>query len=152
MLGRTVTLYDTTLRDGTQGQGISFSLLDKLRIAEKLAQFGMGMIEGGWPGSNGKDLDFFREARKRSWGQTKIAAFGSTRRAHLEISKDPQIQTLREADTPVVTFFGKSWKLHVTEVLGTTPEENRAMIADTVRYFKQLNREVVYDAEHFFDG
>ncbi len=147
-----VTLYDTTLRDGTQGQGISFSLLDKLRIAEKLAQFGMGIIEGGWPGSNVKDLDFFREARKRCWGCTKIAAFGSTRRANLEISKDPQIQTLRDAETPVVTFFGKSWKLHVTEILGTTPEENRAMIMDTVSYFKRLNREVVYDAEHFFDG
>jgi 2-isopropylmalate synthase len=147
-----VILYDTTLRDGTQGQGISFSLLDKLRIAEKLAQFGMGIIEAGWPGSNIKDLDVFREVRRRSWGRTKIAAFGSTRRANLEISKDPQIQMLRDAETPVVTFFGKSWKLHVTEVLGTTPEENRAMITDTVSYFKQLNREVIYDAEHFFDG
>lgn len=147
-----VQLYDTTLRDGTQGEGISFSLLDKLRIAEKLAAFGMDYIEGGWPGSNPKDIAFFEEAVKRSWGNTKIAAFGSTRRANTAVEKDPQILTLLEAKTPVVTFFGKSSKLHVTEVLGVTIEENRAMIRDTVDFFKKNNREVVYDAEHFFDG
>lgn len=152
MQTKKITLYDTTLRDGTQGQGISLSLLDKFRIAERLARFGMDIIEGGWPGSNVKDLDFFREVRGRSWGRTKIAAFGSTRRAHTDVSRDPQIQAIRDADTPVVTFFGKSWKLHVTEVLKVSPAENGAMIADTVSYFKRLNREVIYDAEHFFDG
>lgn len=152
MQNKKVTLYDTTLRDGMQGQGISFSLLDKLRIAERLAQFGIDIIEGGWPGSNVKDMDFFRAVQERCWGATKIAAFGSTRRVQTSVSQDIQIQTLRDANTPVVTFFGKSWKLHVTEVLGTTPVENRAMISDTVSYFKHLQREVIYDAEHFFDG
>lgn len=152
MQSKRVTLYDTTLRDGMQGQGVSFSLLDKLRIAEKLAQFGIDVIEGGWPGSNVKDIDFFRAVQERYWGGTKIAAFGSTRRVQTNILQDLQIQTLRDANTPVVTFFGKSWKLHVTEVLGTTPVENRAMISDTVSYFKQLHREVIFDAEHFFDG
>jgi len=149
---KAVTLYDTTLRDGTQGEGISFSLLDKLRIAEKLAAFGMDYIEGGWPGSNPKDIAFFQEARARDWGRTKIAAFGSTRRANAAVETDPQILTLLEAATPAVTFFGKTWKLHVTEVLGTTPEENRLMISDTVGFFKRHGREVIYDAEHFFDG
>ncbi|MEO6054058.1 MAG: citramalate synthase [Chthoniobacterales bacterium] len=147
-----VHVYDTTLRDGTQGEGISYSLLDKLRIAEKLAAFGVDYIEGGWPGSNPKDIAFFQEAAKRSWGKTKIAAFGSTRRANTAVEKDPQIQMLLDAQTPVVTFFGKSSKLHVTEVLGVTPEENCAMIRDTVSFFKKNGREVIYDAEHFFDG
>lgn len=152
MRRKKVILYDTTLRDGVQGQGVSFSLLDKLRLTERLARFGIDIIEGGWPGSNVKDMGFFREAQGRSWQRAKIAAFGSTRRANTDVSRDLQIQTLRDANTPVVTFFGKSWKLHVTEVLGTTPLENRSMISDTVAYFKRLRREVVYDAEHFFDG
>ena len=147
-----VYIYDTTLRDGTQGQGFHLSSLDKLRIAERLDAFGMHYIEGGWPGSNPKDVDFFAEARKRTWKHAKIAAFGSTRRADRKIDDDPQIQTLLAAETPVITFFGKSWRLHVTEVLRTTVEENRAMIADTAQCFKSHGREVVYDAEHFFDG
>ena len=108
--------------------------------------------KGGWPGSNPKDIAFFQEARKRKWKNAKIAAFGSTRRGKIAVGDDPQVRTLLEADTPVVTLVGKSWLLHVTEVLSVTPEENRAMIADTVRFFKKHGREVIYDAEHFFDG
>ena len=147
-----VYLYDTTLRDGTQGQGFHLSSLDKLRIAERLDNFGMHYIEGGWPGSNPKDVEFFEEAKRRTWKHARIAAFGSTRRADRRVDEDPQIQTLLAAGTPAITFFGKSWKLHVTEVLRTTVEENRAMIADTAAHFKKHGREVIYDAEHFFDG
>lgn len=147
-----VSLYDTTLRDGTQGTGISFSVLDKLRVAEKLDGFGVHYIEGGWPGSNPKDAEFFQEARKRTWKHAKIAAFGSTRRANLKVDEDPQVLALLDAGTPVVTLVGKSWILHVTEILNVTPEENRAMIRDTVAFFKARGREVCYDAEHFFDG
>lgn len=151
-LPESVAIYDTTLRDGTQGLGLSFSSLDKLRVAEKLDEFGVDYIEGGWPGSNPKDVDFFAEAAKRNWKHAKIAAFGSTRRADKAVEDDTQVRTLLEAETPVITFFGKSWELHVTEVLRTTAEENRAMIRDTSRYLKQQGREVIYDAEHFFDG
>jgi len=147
-----VSLYDTTLRDGTQGEGISFSLIDKVRIAKKLAAFGMDYIEGGWPGSNPKDLAFFSEARNHDFGQCKIAAFGSTRRAGIPTADDPQISQLLEAETPVVTIFGKSWKLQVEKVLVVPHEENRAMIHDSVAYLKSKGREVFYDAEHFFDG
>lgn len=147
-----VTIYDTTLRDGTQGTGISFSVLDKIRVAEKLDGFGVHYIEGGWPGSNPKDAEFFQEARKRTWKIAKIAAFGSTRRGNLKVEDDPQVRALLDAETPVVTLVGKSWILHVREVLNVAPEENLAMIRDTVAYFKANGREVCYDAEHFFDG
>ena len=149
---RTVTIYDTTLRDGAQGEGISFSSADKIRIAERLDVFGVSYIEGGWPGSNPKDLDFFAAVAQRKFKRAKISAFGSTRRAKTKCAHDPQVAALVKAKTPVVTLVGKTWSLHVAEVLRTTPAENLAMIADTVRYFKQLGREVVYDAEHFFDG
>ncbi len=149
---KSVRLYDTTLRDGTQGEGFQLSLLDKLRIAERLDAFGIDYIEGGWPGSNPKDVEFFQEARKLKLGHAKLAAFGSTRRADLPVEEDAQVRLLLEAETPVVTIFGKSWELHVTEVLRTTPEENRAMIRDTVAHLKKHGREVIYDAEHFFDG
>lgn len=147
-----VYLYDTTLRDGTQGEGFQLSGLDKLRIAERLDQFGVDYIEGGWPGSNPKDVEFFREAKKLKLKHAKLAAFGSTRRADTPVEQDPQVALLLDAETPVVTIFGKSWDLHVTEVLRTTVEENQAMIRDTVAYLKKHGREVVYDAEHFFDG
>jgi len=147
-----VSLYDTTLRDGTQGEGIAFSLIDKIRIAGKLADFGMDYIEGGWPGSNPKDLAFFSEARKHPLGRAKLAAFGSTRRAGTAASSDPQIMQLLEAKTPVVTIFGKSWKLQVEKVLGVSHAENLAMISESVAYLKSQDREVFYDAEHFFDG
>ena len=147
-----VSLYDTTLRDGTQGEGFQLSGLDKLRIAQRLDEFGVDYIEGGWPGSNPKDVEFFEEAAKREWNHAKIAAFGSTRRHDLTVENDPQVKLLIDAQTPVITIFGKSWKLHVTEVLKTTPEENFAMIRDTVQYLKEAGREVIYDAEHWFDG
>lgn len=149
---RKVSIYDTTLRDGTQGEGVSFSSLDKLRIAKKLDEFGMDYIEGGWPGSNPKDVEFFQQAKGHDWKNAKIAAFGSTRRKGVAVEDDPQVALLIDAETPVVTFFGKSWKLHVTEILGTTVEENQAMIRDTAAYLKGKGREVIYDAEHFFDG
>jgi 2-isopropylmalate synthase len=148
----TTALYDTTLRDGSQGEGINFSLMDKLNIAARLDEFGVHYIEGGWPGSNQKDIAFFEEAKKRQWSHAKITAFGSTRRPHTQAKEDPQIQLLLEAETPVITFFGKSWILHVEEVLRTTPEENLEMIHDTVSFLKSEGREVIYDAEHFFDG
>ena len=147
-----LTIYDTTLRDGAQGEGVHFSLSDKLRLAEKLAAYGIHYIEGGWPGSNDKDREFFPEAKKLNWGSCKLAAFGSTRRAGTPASSDAQVKLLLDAETPVVTIFGKSWLLHVEKVLRTTPEENLAMIRDTVAFLKQEGREVIYDAEHFFDG
>jgi len=147
-----VTIYDTTLRDGTQGTGISFSVLDKIRVAEKLDAFGVHYIEGGFPGSNPKDTEFFKEVKKRKWKHAKIAAFGATRRGKLAVEDDPQVRVLLEAETPVVTIVGKTWPIQVTEVLGVTLEENLAMIADTVRYLKSHGREVLYDAEHFFDS
>lgn len=147
-----VTIYDTTLRDGTQGTGISFSVADKIRVAERLDAFGVHYIEGGWPGSNPKDIAFFEEAAKREWKTARIAAFGSTRRANLPVDQDPQVKLLVDAATPTVTIFGKSWLLQVTEVLAVPPGENLAMIADTVAFLKKSGREVIYDAEHFFDG
>jgi len=147
-----ITLYDTTLRDGAQGEGIHFSLADKLRIAQRLDAFGMHYIEGGWPGSNEKDIEFFREAKKLKFQHAKLAAFGSTRRAGTAVEKDPQVALLLEAGTPVVTLVCKSSMLHVTEILRTTPEENLAMIRDTVRYLVANGREVIFDGEHTFDG
>jgi 2-isopropylmalate synthase len=147
-----VLTYDTTLRDGTQGEGISFSVAAKLRITEKLDQFGLDYIEGGWPGSNPRDQEFFERARRLKLKHAKLAAFGSTRRANTPVATDAQVALLLEAKTPVVTIFGKSWLLHVLEVLRTTPEENLAMIGDTVRHLVKNKREVIYDAEHFFDG
>ena len=147
-----VTIYDTTLRDGTQGTGISFSVLDKIRVAEKLDVFGVDFIEGGWPGSNPRDIAFFAEAANRTWKNAKIAAFGSTRRGGVSVESDPQVRTLIEAGTPVVTIVGKTWLLHVTEVLGVSADENLDMVAETVAFLKKSGREVFYDAEHFFDS
>jgi 2-isopropylmalate synthase len=147
-----IEIYDTTLRDGTQGEGIAFSVADKLRIAERLDAFGVHYIEGGWPGSNPKDIEFFERARQRTFRRARLAAFGSTRRKDLRVEDDDQVRLLIEAGTPVVTIFGKTWLLHVHEVLQTTPEENLAMIGDTVRFLKKHGRFVVYDAEHAFDG
>jgi 2-isopropylmalate synthase len=150
--GNSVLIYDTTLRDGTQGEGISFSAEDKILVAELLDAFGIDYIEGGWPGSNPRDMVFFELAKQKTFKHAKVAAFGSTRRANLKAEDDPQLATLLEAETPVVTIFGKSWLLHVTEVLKTTPEKNLKMIEDSVRFLKEAGREVIYDAEHFFDG
>ena len=147
-----VEIYDTTLRDGSQGEGINFSVIDKLRIAERLDAFGVHFIEGGWPGSNPKDIEFFEQAKRKKFKNAKLAAFGSTRRKSVPVEQDEQVRLLLEAETPVVTIYGKTWLLHVKEVLRTTPEENLAMIRDTVRFLKDHGKEVVYDAEHGFDG
>ncbi|TAM59431.1 MAG: citramalate synthase [Chloroflexota bacterium] len=147
-----VVLYDTTLRDGTQGEGLVLSLADKLKIARRLDEAGFAYIEGGWPGSNPKDVEFFAAARTMTWQHARIAAFGSTRHRANRPEADPNLAALVEAATPVVTIFGKSWLLHVTDVLGATPEENLAMVGDSVAFCGQGGREVVYDAEHFFDG
>jgi 2-isopropylmalate synthase len=151
-LGDLVYLYDTTLRDGTQGEGISLTLEDKLKITAKLDELGVHYIEGGWPGSNPKDLDYFKRVKELSLKQAKVSAFGSTRMSGITVDDDPNIRALLEADTPVVTIFGKSWDFHVTKALNTTLEENINMIWESVQYLKAQKREVVYDAEHFFDG
>ena len=147
-----VEVYDTTLRDGTQMEGMSLSCDDKLRIAEHLDSLGVAFIEGGWPGSNPKDVEFFERAKDVSWKNVTIAAFGSTCRAQLRAEDDPQLRTLIAAQTPVCTIFGKSWNMHVTEVLRTSLEENLRMVEESVAYLAQNKRRVIYDAEHFFDG
>ena len=149
---RDVLIYDTTLRDGTQGEQISFSAEEKLKIAQKLDDVGFHYIEGGWPGSNPKDLRFFEMARKVTFKNARLAAFGSTRRPDLSVDECPNIQALIRAETPVVTLFGKTWDLHATEILGVSLEENLELIRDSISYLKAHGREVIYDAEHFFDG
>jgi 2-isopropylmalate synthase len=147
-----VVLYDTTLRDGTQGESITLSLADKLRIARLLDEYGMPYIECGWPGSNPKDIEFFRAAKDMRWTNAKLAAFGSTRHRSNTAKTDPNLVELLRAETPVVTIFGKSWELHVTEVLGASLDENLDMVAESVGVIVAEGRELVYDAEHFFDG
>jgi 2-isopropylmalate synthase len=147
-----IELYDTTLRDGSQGEGINFSVIDKLRIADKLDAFGVHYIEGGWPGSNPKDIEFFAEAKRKKFKHARLAAFGATRRKGIRVQNDDQVRLLLEAETPVVTIVGKTWLLHVKEVLRATPDENLAMIGDTVRLLKDHGKFVIYDAEHSFDG
>jgi 2-isopropylmalate synthase len=147
-----ISLYDTTLRDGAQREGLSLSAEDKVKIARELDAFGIHYIEGGWPGSNPKDAEFFKRIKQVELRQARIAAFGSTRHAKNRCEDDPNIRALVEAETPVVTLVGKSSTLHVDKVLETTLDENLKMIADSVAYFKQLGKEVIYDAEHFFDG
>ncbi len=147
-----VFIYDTTLRDGTQAEGVSVSVEDKLRITEKLDDFGVHYIEGGWPGSNPKDDEYFKEVKKLPLKNAKIAAFGSTRRAYLAVDEDPLIQNLIKAETPVITIFGKAWDMHVTEALKTSLDKNLEMVFDTVSYLKKNTDEVVFIGEHFFDG
>ncbi|MFI5337775.1 MAG: citramalate synthase, partial [Opitutales bacterium] len=147
-----VEVFDTTLRDGAQTEGISYSLEDKLRIAHKLDELGVTFIEGGWPGSNPKDAAFFERARAATWRHALIVAFGATRRAGLAPADDPSVRALVEAGTQVCAIFGKSSVLQVKEVLRTTLEENLAMIFDTVSYLRAQGKRVIYDAEHFFDG
>ena len=144
--------FDTTLRDGTQGEAVSFSVDDKLAIAQKLDELGIDYIEGGWPGSNPKDKEFFARARDLALSHAKLTAFGATRFAKYRIDEDPSVAALVDAATPAIAIFGKTWDLHVYRALGITLEENLALIAETVKYLKDHGREVVYDAEHFFDG
>ncbi len=147
-----IEIYDTTLRDGAQKEGISFSVADKMQIVKLLDEMGIDYIEGGWPGSNPKDMDFFNRIQEVPLQNIQVVAFGSTRHAHGETSTDANIRALLEANTPVVTVVGKSWDFHVSHALGTTMEENLAMIGDTVFYLKSKGRRVIFDAEHFFDG
>jgi len=151
-MGRQITLYDTTLRDGTQGEKIALSAEDKLRILGKLDEFEIPYVEGGWPGSNPKDVRFFKMARKVPLKATRLTAFGSTRRAQTKAEDDRHIKALLKTEVETVAVFGKSWDLHVSKILGASLEENLDMIEDTISYLKKQGRLVVYDAEHFFDG
>lgn len=147
-----IQIYDTTLRDGSQGENISFSLDDKLRIVRKLDELGVDYIEGGWPGSNHKDLELFRHTKGLTLRHAKMAAFGSTRHPRYPAEKDPNLKALVEAGTLVVTIFGKSWDLHVRTALGISLEENIELVRESVAFLKSRGKEVIYDAEHFFDG
>ncbi|MFT3916490.1 MAG: citramalate synthase [Anaeromyxobacteraceae bacterium] len=147
-----IQLYDTTLRDGTQREGISLSVEDKLRIARRLDELGMAFIEGGWPGSNPKDAEFFARARELTWTRAQIAAFGSTCRVGGKPEDDANLAALVEAGTPVCTVVGKTWSLHVADVLRTTPAENLRIIEESIAWLRRQGRRVIYDAEHFFDG
>jgi len=147
-----IDVFDTTLRDGTQGEKVAFSADDKLRIAKRLDAFGIDYIEGGWPGSNPKDMEFFNLAKKQSFQHAKIVAFGSTQRTGHSPEDDANLQALVDAETPVVSIFGKTWMLHVERALKITPEENLNLIRNSVQFLKQHGKEVIYDAEHFFDG
>ena len=149
---RRVQLYDTTLRDGSQREGISFSLEDKLKIVAKLDELGVDFIEGGWPGANPKDTDFFARARSLRLSHATLVAFGSTRKAGVSPETDPNLQALLSAGTTAVTLVGKSWDLQVTQVLETNLEENLRMVGDSVAYLKSKGLQVFFDAEHFFDG
>jgi 2-isopropylmalate synthase len=147
-----VEMYDTTLRDGSQQVGLDLTVEDKLRVAAALDALGVDVVEGGWPGSNPKDKEFFARAGELPWHDAKLAAFGATRRPNRSADGDGDLETLLVANTPIVTLVGKSWTLHVDEALRTTREENLAMVADSARFFVREGRRVVFDAEHFFDG
>jgi 2-isopropylmalate synthase len=147
-----ISLYDTTLRDGCQGEDVSLTLADKLRIAERLDEIGFDYIEGGWPGSNPRDEEFFREAKKLRLQHARITAFGMTRRAGSVAAKDLNLRKLVEAETPVITIFGKTWVLHVLEDLKISRDENLEVIHDSVDHLRRHTGEVIFDAEHFFDG
>lgn len=151
MQERSILVYDTTLRDGTQGEGVSLSLQDKLNIAVRLSEVGVDMIEGGYPLSNEKDAMFFQKAKQLKLSSSLLAAFGMTRRRGMKAADDPGIAALLDAETPVITIVGKSWDFHATEVLGVSLQENLDMIGETVEYLSRYSQ-IVYDAEHYFDG
>ena len=152
MSQQSVKIYDTTLRDGSQAEDIAFSVEDKLRIAQKLDEMGFHYIEGGWPGSNPKDIQFFQEVRRIRFSRAKIVAFGSTCRADIPPDKDPNLKALIEAGTETVTIFGKAWDIHPLQALNITLEKNLEIILQSIRFLKGRAREVIFDAEHFFDG
>src|SRR5947208_7114446 len=147
-----IAIYDTTLRDGSQGEGVNFSLQDKLRITQKLDDLGIDFIEGGYPLSNPKDFEYFQEVKKLDLRHARVAAFGMTRRKNARAEDDTCLKALLDSEAPIITIVGKTWDMHVREVLGTTLEENLRMIADSVSYCVEQGRQVFYDAEHFFDG
>ncbi len=152
MKNNKIAIFDTTLRDGTQAEKISFSSDDKINIALRLDKLGVDYIEGGWPGSNPKDMEFFTKIKKKKLQNAKIVAFGSTKHAKNKVEDDKNVLALLDADTPVVSIFGKSWILHVEKALKISPEKNLELIKETIGYLKKFNKEVVFDAEHFFDG
>ena len=147
-----VSLYDTTLRDGAQAEDVNFSVQDKIRVAEKLDRLGVHYIEGGWPGSNPRDIEFFKQMRRVTLKKAKLVVFGATRRAKLKASADPSLKALVSSGAPVATIFGKTWDLHVHKALRTTLSENLDMIKDSVAFLRKRMDEVIFDAEHFFDG
>jgi len=147
-----VQIYDTTLRDGSQGEGIAFSLDDKIKIARKLDHLGVSYIEGGWPGSNPKDMEFFRYMQDYAWENARLTAFSSTRKPGVNVKQDNNLKALLESGVSVTTIFGKSWDFHVLRALETSLEENLNMVRESVAYLKDNGREVMFDAEHFFDG
>jgi 2-isopropylmalate synthase len=150
--GMRVTIYDTTLRDGAQGEGVTFSVEDKLAVARRLDEIGVDYIEGGWPGSNPRDAEFFSRARSLKLENARLSAFGSTCHPRRRVEEDANLRALVEAETPVVTIFGKSWGLHVEKALGSSLHQNLEMIGASVAWLREKGREVIYDAEHFFDG
>src|ERR1700722_13546133 len=147
-----IQTFDTTLRDGTQGESVSFSVDDKLVVATKLDELGIDYIEGGWPNSNPKDKEFFERAQELQLKHARLTAFGSTRFSKNKVDQDPNVRALLDASTPTISIFGKSWDLHVHRALGISEDENLKLISETVKYLKDHGKEVVYDAEHFFDG
>ena len=147
-----ILIYDTTLRDGTQGEHINFSAEEKLRIARRLDEMGFHYIEGGWPGSNPKDARFFEMAKGLPFRHSRLTAFGSTRKPGVRPEKCRNLRTLLKAETPTIAIFGKSWDLHVTDILGISLEENLEIIRDSITFLKTREKEVIFDAEHFFDG
>ena len=149
---RSIEIYDTTLRDGAQGEGVNFSLEDKVLIARRLDELGFDYVEGGYPLSNPKDAEFFQRMAAEPLKNSKVCAFGMTRRKGVKPADDPGMQALMASEAPVVTIVGKTSAFHVAEVLRVSEQENLDMIAETVAYFVEQGREVIYDAEHFFDG
>ena len=147
-----IVSYDTTLRDGSQAEDISFSVEDKLRILKKLIEFDIPYIEGGWPGANPKDVEFFEKAKEVDEKSSKLVAFGATHKAGMKVDEDPSIQALLDSGVSVITIFGKTWDFHVKEALRISNEENLELIYNTVRYLKGKVDMVFFDAEHFFDG
>ena len=145
-------IYDTTLRDGAQAEDVTFSAEDKVRVAQQLDGLGVHFIEGGWPGANPKDIEFFRMIKETPLSHATVVAFGSTRKASNPVQKDSNIQALLDAETNVITLFGKSWSLHVTDALGISLATNLDLISDSVEHLRSKQRRVFYDAEHFFDG
>lgn len=151
-MSKAIKIYDTTLRDGSQAEDVSFTVEDKIRIAHKLDETGIHYVEGGWPGSNPRDVEFFKRARHSTFKQAKLTAFGSTRSPKNKVDQDANLKQLVEAETPVVTIFGKSWDMHVKEALSTSLDENLRMVSESIAFLKKHVGEVLFDAEHFFDG
>src|SRR3970040_1948186 len=149
---RQIEIYDTTLRDGAQGEGVNFSLQDKVLIARRLDELGFDFVEGGYPLSNPKDAEFFQRVAAEPLKHSRVCAFGMTRRRGVQAADDPGMKALIDSQAPVITIVGKTHDFHVTEVLRVSLDENLAMIRETIAFLRSLGRDVIYDAEHFFDG